>query len=302
MKIQGRGLPFSHHQSSCSNRIPKNFTWTKEESEIQLWMDLAIPYGAQEVRKEGIKKYGWFCESKAILPHLQDAFDNPSILEEIVDAYDGIFTCDRELVNKHEKIHFCLAGSNLPWIPEKDYKIYDKSEFGSFIASSKIYTEGHKFRHKLYNNLKVRSEGHNIVHLFGGISNNMFGVKKGCHLLGYKGNDWNDKSEALNDFMFSIVIENDQYDDYFTEKITDCFATGTIPVYYGTKNIGNYFNTDGIIEIPNDETLVDFIITNRLNKDLYYSKMDAIEDNLERVKNMQLADDMLFDKIQELNS
>jgi len=102
--------------------------------------------------------------------------------------------------------------------------------------------------------------------------------------------------------MFSIVIENDQYDDYFTEKITDCFATGTIPVYYGTKNIGNYFNTDGIIEIPNDENLVDFIITNRLNKDLYYSKMDAIEDNLERVKNMQLADDMLFDKIQELDS
>ena len=36
--------------------------------------------------------------------------------------------------------------------------------------------------------------------------------------------------------MFSVCIENDVYDTYFTEKILDCFATGTIPIYKGTKN------------------------------------------------------------------
>ena len=106
----------------------------------------------------------------------------------------------------------------------------------------------------------------------------------------------------------SIVIENAQYDDYFTEKLTDCFATGTIPVYWGTRNIGDYFNADGIIVIPDDGynrldvELLDFILSNKLTSDLYYGKMDAIKDNFERVKNMQLADDMLFEKIQELNS
>jgi hypothetical protein len=42
-------------------------------------------------------------------------------------------------------------------------------------------------------------------------------------------------------------MENATYSNMFTEKITDCFMTGTIPIYYGISNIGDYFNTDGII-------------------------------------------------------
>ena len=48
--------------------------------------------------------------------------------------------------------------------------------------------------------------------------------------------------------------------------------------------------------------MLDFMLSTKLTPDLYYSKMDAIKDNFERVKTMQLADDMLFEKIQELNS
>ena len=32
-----------------------------------------------------------------------------------------------------------------------------------------------------------------------------------------------------------------------TEKLTDCFACGTIPVYYGTAGVAQYFNPEGII-------------------------------------------------------
>jgi len=309
MKIQGIGLPFSTHQSSCSNRKPKNFEWTYDDSEIKVWMDMHIPIGAAKVKlNDNIKKYGWFCESREVVPYLQDAFNSPKVLEEIVGAYDGIFTCDRELVDKHEKIHFCFAGSNLPWISESIHKIYEKTKLCSFIASLKRTTNGHMQRHRAYDKLKVRVAGQPIAEMFGTITGKDFGSNPGCHVESKVPIPWHNKSDGLNDYMFSIVIENAQYDDYFTEKLTDCFATGTIPVYWGTRNIGDYFNADGIIVIPDDGhdrldvELLDFILTNKLTPDLYYGKMDAIKDNLERVKNMQSADDMLFEKIQELNS
>jgi len=304
MKIKGVGIPFSIHQSSCSNRTPKNFEWTKDDAEIEVWMDMQILTGVMKPRShKGVKKYAWICESRAIIPGLYQPFLFPELLDEIVNAYDGIFTCDRELVDKHEKIHFCYAGSNLPWISEKEYKIHEKSKGCSFLASSKKMTEAHDFRHSLYDNFKVRIKGSEIVWLFGSITGKSIGYQKNCHIKNSEGvAPWHDKTDALKDFRFSIVAENDQYDDYFTEKLTDCFATGTVPLYYGTKNIGKYFNMEGIIEIPNDVAIVDFIVTNRLTSDLYYGKMDAIKDNFERVKNMQSADDMMFEKIQELNN
>ena len=47
--------------------------------------------------------------------------------------------------------------------------------------------------------------------------------------------------------MFSFAVENANYPTYFTEKLTDCFACGTIPVYYGTAGVAQYFNPEGII-------------------------------------------------------
>ena len=38
---------------------------------------------------------------------------------------------------------------------------------------------------------------------------------------------------------------------YFNEKIIDCFFSGTIPIYWGTKNISKYFDENGIIFFPN---------------------------------------------------
>ena len=94
--------------------------------------------------------------------------------------------------------------------------------------------------------------------------------------------------------MFQIVIENDKYETYFTEKLTDCFATGTIPVYWGAPDIGKYFNTDGMI-IINDQ-----IDLNLLTSDYYYSKIDAIKENFDIVQKMRGSDDILYDLIKQL--
>ena len=80
--------------------------------------------------------------------------------------------------------------------------------------------------------------------------------------------------------IYRIVCKN--------PKITDCFMTGTIPIYYGIDNIGDYFNTDGIIRLTDDFKVED------LSFDLYHSKLDAIKDNFERGLNILLSEDFIY--------
>ena len=291
--IKGIGIPFSYHQSSCSNRKPKTFSWSEKDSGIEVWVDSGIIQGLSEERQDGVKKYAWLCESRAIIPQVRNLFSNKETLDMLLNSFDGIFTCEDELVKMDDKIHFCLIGSNLPWI--QDYKIYDKSKLISFIASHKIFTQGHYIRHELYNNLLERKTN---IDIYGSITGSNFGFNPGCHLEGASIN-WHDKTEGMKDYMFSVVIENDQYDTYFTEKITDCFATGTVPVYWGTKNIGDYFDTDGIIQIT--DNIEDVITTiSSLTEDDYHKRENSIQKNFETICDMESADDMMFSKIKEL--
>ena len=48
-----------------------------------------------------------------------------------------------------------------------------------------------------------------------------------------------DKFKVLGNYRFTIIIENSITDNFVTEKIFDAFSTGTVPVYYGAKNIRN---------------------------------------------------------------
>ena len=91
----------------------------------------------------------------------------------------------------------------------------------------------------------------------------------------------------MNSFL-TIVFENAAYPNYHTEKITDCFATGTIPIYYGCEEIGDFFDADGIITLTND-----FDIDN-LDFDLYYSKIEAIENNFKRVNESMIPEDEIY--------
>lgn len=61
--------------------------------------------------------------------------------------------------------------------------------------------------------------------------------------------EWVKISRTLEYYMFSIIIENNSVDNYFTEKLLNCFAVGTVPIYLGCPNIGEFFNRNGIIEV-----------------------------------------------------
>ena len=105
-------------------------------------------------------------------------------------------------------------------------------------------------------------------------------------LYGRGFNEIINKEEGLCDYMFSVAIENGQYETYFTEKLLDCFATGTIPVYLGAPDIEKHFNADGIITLSDEFDV---------SEDIYNDKLDAIQDNLERAKKMEVLEDFIYE-------
>lgn len=85
------------------------------------------------------------------------------------------------------------------------------------------------------------------------------------------------KLEALQDFKYSIAIENSSTPYYFSEKITDCFMAGCMPIYYGAENIFDFFPEKSLIWIdikqPNQAQK---IIHNAIKEKLWEKNFDFI--------------------------
>lgn len=102
--------------------------------------------------------------------------------------------------------------------------------------------------------------------------------------------DWNSKPIEAKDYLehykFSIVIENDIDDYWYTEKILNCFSTKTVPIYVGARKISERFNPAGIINLDdwNDiPSMVNFIYKTGPDAFYYNPMMQyAIEDNFYR--------------------
>lgn len=261
MEIQLIGNTFTHLTGgnkgySVHGKVSKNIQWTSEHRDIVFYLDNYIdrPLGTDSSQT----RYGWLLESKYIVPGLVDfILDN---LEEYKKTYKNIFTHNKELLDK-DKDFFKWVPAQGFWI--KEPMIYDKSKLVSMITSSKSMSTGHLIRLAWVNELNGKVD-----------------------LYGRGFNEIENKEEGLCDYMFSVAIENGSYETYFTEKILDCFATGTIPVYLGAPDIGEHFNSEGIL------SLSDF---DDISEELYYNKIDAIKDNLERAKKMEVLEDFIYD-------
>ena len=92
-------------------------------------------------------------------------------------------------------------------------------------------------------------------------------------------------------------MENNIEPDYFTEKLIDCFLTGTIPIYLGTKQVENYFDSNGIIFFDGDEDLPN--ILNELTSDLYDSKIESIKKNFELAKEYMFPEKIIQKFLEE---
>ena len=239
---------------SVHGKVSKYIEWVKEGGDATFYIDNTINNGINDSRKGS--KYLWLLESKYIKQGLVESIlDNRQLVE---DTYETIFTHDQRLLSLGDKYKWVPAQGF--WIQEP--KIYEKSKMISMISSNKRMCEGHVKRLEWVERLEGQVD-----------------------LYGRGFNEILTKEEGLCDYMFSVAIENGQYPTYFTEKLLDCFATGTIPVYLGAPDIGNVFNPDGIITLTDEFDV---------SEELYQSKMDAIKENLEIAKTMEVLEDFIY--------
>jgi hypothetical protein len=62
------------------------------------------------------------------------------------------------------------------------------------------------------------------------------------------------KPETLGRYQFAICFENMRLNGWITEKIFDCFFSGTIPIYWGPPNIEEFIPVDCFIDMRKYES------------------------------------------------
>lgn len=179
------------------------------------------------------------------------------MIEKEYEKFEKIFTHDSQLLS-------LLPNAN-PIVYWRDYELNDeaKTKRISFICGEKEMCSYHIIRKKLAEILKDRVD-----------------------ILGdWKGGSRVSTHDAYAPYKFAVIMENYIDDLWFTEKILNCFANKTIPIYYGAKNIDAYFNKNGIIQVDNIWEIPE-VIDEYMNcfDEMYDRLIYAIKDNFERVQ------------------
>ena len=212
--------------------------------------------------------FGDFCAKEVIQPNSIAILLEPRSIEHLgyefveknPDKFKYIFTYDSKLL-KLLNARFLVWGTT--WCTAD----VPKTKGISMISSHKICCELHKNRLAL---AKYFDNG-NKVDCFGTFRDPS---GKTGFVKTY---------DAHAEYKFAIAMENYIDDFWFTEKILNCFSTKTVPIYYGAKRIGDFFNMDGIIQVSDWHDIID--IAENLDIDTEYDKRrEAIEDNFIRVK------------------
>jgi len=149
----------------------------------------------------------------------------------------------------------------------------NKTKNISIIASGKEIVPMHKYRNTIARQCKAK-------HLA-----DTYGT--------FDGGKYCDISEPFKDYRFSIVIENEITPYGFTEKITNCFAAMTIPVYLGASKINSIFNPEGIVQFDINDDIETVI--KKCTKEYYNERIPAIIENFKKVTNGKSADDIIYE-------
>ena len=101
-------------------------------------------------------------------------------------------------------------------------------------------------------------------------------------------------SRASSCSYFSVTIENSIQEYYWTEKVVDCFATKTVPIFWGSREVCAHFDNDGIFIFVTIDELES--ILNDMTPDLYEKMLPAVERNFDKVEEYGIPEDWCFKK------
>ena len=263
------------HEEYCGSKVGKNYSnkiiWDRsddiKDGDIVFFTDSLLPH---------VKSISTNCVKVALLLEPPSVYDfSYKYVRENYSFFDYIITHQDSL---SDLPNIVILPQWCSWIYPDKQKIYKKSKLLSIIASNKNTTVGQKMRHDIINYLNDKVD----IDIYGGLTSNNSGYKPIV-----------DKSEGFADYSFSIIVENSKSNFYFTEKIIDCLLTGTIPIYWGANNIGQYFDTRGFFIIDKIEDLDEIIP--KINQITYDNMFDFVVKNFNTASEFLTLEDYIYE-------
>jgi hypothetical protein len=240
--------------------------------------DVARKYDLSKLPKEKLVLFMW--EPKTVLRLMY--------LPRIRECFSRVYTWDDSLVDgkTHFKFHYPV------WVPMiEEITPFEEKKLCTLVASNLKS----RYEHELY------SERIEAIRFF---------EQRGEEGFEFYGRRWNpaeyksyrgtieDKIGTIKKYRFNICYENTKgAPGYITEKIFDCFAAGTIPIYWGASNVEEYIPKDCYIDRTAFSSLEDlYHFMKGMSKEEYngyLSRIGAflISDGAKRFMFEQLAED-----------
>lgn len=216
-------------------------------------------------------RFGLLLESQGVIPRTYRR------VAKVIPDFNLVFTHSAKLLAEFPNTRWIPGGG--VWVGGShaggEPQIYRKSKDASILSSNKMSSRLHRRRLGLAIRLQ-RDRGR--VDVF---------------RPPFRSTDRISVLTTLRDYRYSICIENFLDRGYFTEKILNCFATGTVPIYLGASGIGDYFDSSGVIPFRGYSDLQSRVLP-LIGVEDYESRMSSIKENLERVKDFRSVEDFIY--------
>jgi hypothetical protein len=211
--------------------------------------------------KENSKSYVIPHEPSWAGSHQKTFNDGTTVLGFNKNLYQG---------NCIETLSHTFYGGRGPWVDTLDFWCYDNLKDKTFIKTKNISSSITKLNED-YGNTCLYPQRFKISNMIDDMS----------FIDCYGGvNSSPKKKDALVDYKFNLVVENEHGENWITEKFYDSVLTDTIPIYFGCKNIKEIYPEGGYLLIEDIDNLEE--ISNLLNNvdknadKIYSENIDSI--------------------------
>jgi hypothetical protein len=239
---------------------------------------------------------------------------------EILCEFDMLINSHSVNKTKHWKHTYLFSGESSLKCNKNDYTCVLWGERNNKNVVNLPLFIAYIYTNNFLNNLQSINNKHNTVpkndvlviisNPYGSVRNKFLEKLdksfKVCYAGRYKNNigglishEYNSKefTNIVSQFKFIITMENSREDTYITEKVIHGLLAKTIPVYWGSKRLYDYFNKERIIYLQ-DENSIDNIIEKMLeikndnnkylsivNSNIFSNKDNKLERTLDTVVN-----------------
>ena len=257
-------------QLPSNDLFDKNITFTTDSSSSYDWLVVLHHSAIQKILNVKIPK------SRCVYVSMEPSESLCSISSEFINQFGTVIGSDNKIVhdnlvklNVHNwwvglEVQLSSGGHSIKYNGFADYDYYSRdTEFKkinkvSVINSSKIIFPGHKDREKLIECLSNSS------------------ISSSLDIYGRNFKTLQDKTEAIQPYMYHLVIENMYESDYWSEKLADAFLLNSMPIYYGCPNIVEYFPSDSLIHVDKlDPSYIEKVVADAINSNQFKQSATA---------------------------